>query len=123
MSINNSSFSGNLGRDAELRVTPSGTKQVTFSMATTAWVGKEVTTWLKVVWFGPTAEKLKDRLVKGARVYVQGKVYIDEWTNREGNTVQTLTLQANDVQLLDRNAPQPISVDVIEVADDEDVPF
>ena len=79
-SVNKVILVGNLGRDAELRYTPSGTAIAKFSMATTEkWTDKsggpqERTEWHNIDLWGKQAESLKEYLTKGKQIYVEGRL-------------------------------------------------
>ncbi|MBL8046497.1 MAG: single-stranded DNA-binding protein [Anaerolineales bacterium] len=77
---------GNLGRDPEMRYTPSGQAVANFSMATTEkWTGQdgqlqERTIWWRVSAFGKQAETINQYLKKGSKVYVEGRMQADPKT-------------------------------------------
>src|SRR6185312_8946667 len=79
MSVNTVIISGNLGRDAETKFTPSGVSVTNFSIATTERYKdkdgefKENTNWTNVVAWR-LSEKFTPLLTKGAAVLVQGKL-------------------------------------------------
>jgi primosomal replication protein N len=79
-SVNKVILVGNLGRDAELRYTPSGAAIAKFSLATTEkWNDKsgslqERTEWHNIDLWGKQAETLKEYLTKGKQVFVEGRL-------------------------------------------------
>jgi single-strand DNA-binding protein len=79
-SVNKVILVGNLGRDAELRYTPSGAAVAKFSIATTeVWNDKagqrqERTEWHNVNLWGKQAESVSEYLTKGRQVYVEGRL-------------------------------------------------
>lgn len=79
-SVNKVILVGNLGRDADLRYTPSGAAIAKFSLATTEkWTDKsgspqERTEWHNIDLWGKQAETLKEYLVKGKQVFVEGRL-------------------------------------------------
>ncbi|MGD1996854.1 MAG: single-stranded DNA-binding protein [Anaerolineae bacterium] len=81
---------GHLGRDPELRYTPSGRPVTSFSMAATrGWTNsngdrQEETEWFNVVAWGNLAEICKEHLRKGQQVYVEGRLQTRGWEDREG---------------------------------------
>ncbi len=99
---------GNLGRDPEMRYTPNGHPVTSFSIATsrtyTASDGerREETEWFRVVAWRNLAEQCNQFLTKGRRVYVEGRLKSDTWTDREGQTRFTNEIIANTVLFLDR---------------------
>jgi single-strand DNA-binding protein len=98
---------GHLGRDPELRYTPSGTPVCDFSVATSERRGKrdggegeEITTWFRVSMWGRQAEVANQYLQKGKQVYIEGRVSQREWTDREGNKRTSLEVHGTDMQFI-----------------------
>ncbi len=110
MSFNKIIIVGNLGRDPELRYTPQGTAVCNFSMATNEkrrdknGEMKDQTTWFRITLWGKQAENASKYLTKGSSVYIEGRLRLDEWTDRDGNTRQTLDVNASDMQFLSGGA-------------------
>jgi single-strand DNA-binding protein len=106
MSFNKIIVVGNLGRDPELRYTPQGNAVCDFSVATNekkrdkAGEMQDVTTWFKVTLWGKQAENASKYLTKGSPVYVEGRLRVEEWTDRDGKTRQSLEVNATDMQFL-----------------------
>jgi single-strand DNA-binding protein len=98
-SVNKVILIGNLGRDAELRSTPSGASVSTFSMATTEnWNDKsgqkqEKTEWHRIVVWGKQAESLQAYLVKGKQIYVEGRLQTRQWDDKDGNKRHTTEIK------------------------------
>ena len=98
---------GNRGRDPELSYTPQGTAVCKFSVATNerrrdkAGEQQDITTWFRVTVWGKQAENVSRYLSKGRKVYLEGRLHMEEWTDREGKVRQTLEVNASDVQFLD----------------------
>src|SRR5918992_5704899 len=107
MSFNKIVVVGNLGRDPELRYTPQGTAVCSFTMATNerrkgqAGEQQDVTTWFRVTVWGKQAETVSKYLTKGRNVYVEGRLHVEEWTDRDGKQRHTLEVNAADVRFLD----------------------
>jgi single-strand DNA-binding protein len=107
MSFNKIIVVGNLGRDPELRFTPQGTAVCSFSVASNerrkdkSGEQQDVTTWFRVTVWGKQAETVSKYLTKGRSVYVEGRLHVEEWTDREGKPRHTLEVNATDVQFLD----------------------
>jgi single-strand DNA-binding protein len=97
---------GNLGKDPEVRYTPSGQAVANFTIATNeAWTGKdgqkqERTEWHRIVVWGKTAENCGEYLSKGRQVYIEGRLQTREWTNKEGAKQYTTEIVANQVTFL-----------------------
>ncbi len=106
MSFNKITIIGNLGRDPELRYTPQGTAVCDFSVAVNdrkrdkAGEWQEVVTWFKITLWGKQAENASKYLTKGRQIYVEGRLQLEEWTDRDGNNRHTLTVQGNEIQFL-----------------------
>ncbi len=79
---------GNLGRDPELRTTPSGQPLAKFSVATTRkWRDRdgnrqEQTEWHNVVVWGRQAEIAGQYLTKGRQIYLEGRLQTDSWEDK-----------------------------------------
>jgi single-strand DNA-binding protein len=110
MSFNKIIIVGNLGRDPELRYTPQGVAVCSFSMATNekrrdkSGEMQDVTTWFKVTLWRERAETAAKYLTKGSPVYVEGRLRIEEWTDRDNNNRYTLDVQATDMQFIGSRA-------------------
>ena len=106
MSFNKITLIGNLGRDPELRYTPQGTAVCDFSVAVNdrkrdkAGEWQDVTTWFKITFWGKQAENASKYLTKGRQAYIEGRLQVEEWTDRDGNNRYTLAVQGSDIQFL-----------------------
>ena len=98
---------GHLGRDPEMRYTPSGKPVTTFSIATsrtwnTSDGGRRTETeWFNVVAWSNLAEICKQYLVKGSRVYIEGRLQTRHWEDGEGNKHSSTEIVANEMIMLD----------------------
>jgi len=100
MAINTITISGNVGKDAVVRVTTNGKHIATFSLPAKSGFGdNEKTSWLQCKMFGAMAEKLSQSVVKGAKVTVTGEFVIEEWTKQDGTQAQTPTILVRDIDL------------------------
>jgi single-strand DNA-binding protein len=87
--VNKVILMGNLGKDPELKSTPSGMNIATFSLATTErakdkegnW--QDRTEWHNIKAFGRTAEVAGQYLKKGRTVYIEGRIHNDSWDDKE----------------------------------------
>lgn len=106
MSFNKIIIIGNLGRDPELRYTPQGDAVCDFSVAVNdrkrdkAGEWQDITTWFKVTFWRKQAENASKFLTKGRQVYVEGRLQVEEWTDRDGKNRQTLAIQGTELQFL-----------------------
>jgi len=104
---------GNLGRDPEMRYTPSGRPVTSFSVATTrSWTSgdgdrREETEWFNVVAWGNLAEICKQYLHKGQPVYVEGRLQTRGWEDPEGKKHFRTELVANEVIILSERRGEP----------------
>lgn len=119
---------GNLGRDTEMRYTPSGRPVTTFSVATTrSWTtsdGKrrKETEWFNVVAWGSLAEICNEYLTKGQQVYIEGRLQTRRWEDSEGQKHSSTEIVANEMIMLgDRREGQ--SGDQEDDNDHEEFPF
>ena len=80
---------GNLGRDPEVRSTPSGQQVATFTLATNRrWTDKagqrqEQTEWHQIVCWGKSAEVAGQYLTKGRQIFVEGRIQTRSWDDRQ----------------------------------------
>lgn len=94
-------FTGNLGRDAEQRFTPSNDSIVSFSVGVKAGYGdKATTTWARCSMFGRRGESVLPYLKKGQLVGVSGELSEREWTDKDGLKRTALEVRVNDLTLL-----------------------
>ena len=106
-SVNKVIILGNLGRDPELRDTPSGAAVCNVSIATTRnWKSKdsgerqEETEWHRVVFYDRLAEIAGEYLKKGRPVYVEGRLKTRKWQDKDGKDNYTTEVIAEQMQLL-----------------------
>ncbi len=106
-SFNKIQIVGFLGKDVETRFMPDGTAVASFSVATTEKYKKdgewqEKTLWFKVNVWGKQGEACAQYLAKGSQVFIDGRLSVQEYADRDGNQRTSLEVRANDVQFLDR---------------------
>lgn len=106
MSFNKIAIIGNLGRDPELRYTPQGDAVCDFSVAVNdrkrdkSGEFQDNTTWFKVTLWRKQAENASKYLAKGRQVYVEGRLQVEEWNDRDGKTRYSLVIQGSELQFL-----------------------
>lgn len=106
-------IAGNLGRDPEMRYTPSGQAVTNFSVAVndnyTASNGEKVerTIWFRVSTWGKQAEICNQYLKKGRKVLVEGRIVPDQstggpriWTRQDGSPAASFEISASTVRFL-----------------------
>ena len=142
MSFNKIILVGNLGRDPELRYTPQGTPVCTFSLATNErrkdknGEMQDQTTWFRVTLWNRQAETASQYLQKGRPVYIEGRLRVEEFTDRDGKQRHSLEVTATEMQFIgsrhdegsappERAASTAASAGPAEPAElsDEDIPF
>jgi len=98
---------GRIGRDPEMRYTPSGRPVTTFSISTTrTWNTADgerhkETEWFNVVAWSNLAEICKEHLCKDRLVYIEGRLQTRHWDDQEGNRHTSTEIVANEMILLD----------------------
>lgn len=149
-SVNKVILLGNLGKDPEVKFTPSGTAVAKFSVATSSrykdkseqW--QEQTEWHNVVAWARLAEIAGEYLKKGSKVYIEGRLQTHSWDDKQTNQKKYMTeVIASDLVLLsgrgesgessrgatagnnfDQRAPEPEHVSATSSPiSDEDIPF
>ncbi|MCP9495658.1 MAG: single-stranded DNA-binding protein [Pyrinomonadaceae bacterium MAG19_C2-C3] len=106
MSFNKIILVGNLGKDPELRYSTQGIPVCTFSVATNDrrkdrdGEQQDITTWFRVKLFNRMAETASQYLVKGKPVYIEGRLRLEEYTDKEGKQRHSLEVIATDMQFI-----------------------
>ena len=132
-------FTGNLGKDCEVKYLQSGTATCTFSVAVKSGFGDNVkTSWPRCTIFGKRAEsKLPEYLKKGAQVCISGELSLDEWQGQDGTAQKMFSVNVIKINLIGGNpqsaaartpsAAQPSAQGNFQQPDnfdpDQDIPF
>lgn len=90
---------GNLGKDAELRATNSGTSVLNFSVAAKSSRKDDESIWHRVALFGKRAESIRDYMKKGQRVFIRGEYTIKTW-EKDGKNGVDIDVTADEVELI-----------------------
>lgn len=106
MGINKVILLGNLGKDPEVRYTPSQMAIAKFSLATGerkkdangTWV--DHTEWHNITTFGKTAENCSKFLKKGRQVFIEGRIRTTKWQDKEGKDRYTTEILADTVEFV-----------------------
>ncbi len=110
-SVNKVILIGNLGKDPEVKYTPSGTAVAKFSLATNErfkdkdgnW--QDRTEWHNLVAWQRTAEIVGEYCKKGSQIYIEGRLRTDSWDDKEtGQKKYRTEIVINDLLLLGRGA-------------------
>ncbi|MBV9574777.1 MAG: single-stranded DNA-binding protein [Acidobacteriales bacterium] len=152
-SLNRVTLIGNLGKDPEVKYTPSGTPVAKLTLATNerfkdkAGEWQDRTEWHNVVLWQRLAEIAGEYLKKGGKVYVEGRLQTRSWDDKTTNQKKYMTeVVASDLILLggrgesgddgarsrgataagagfDQRLPEPEAEPVGSPITDEDIPF
>ena len=134
---------GHLGRDPEMRYTPSGQAVTNFSVATSRrWTTndgqqQEETVWFRVSVWGKLAETCNQYLAKGRLVLCEGRLTVDKetggprvWTDQSGKPRASYEMTAFEVKFLGGKGDTSGTADAPEMADaggpdlaEEEIPF
>jgi len=146
-SVNKVILIGNLGKDPEVKVTPSGTPVAKFTLATNErykdkngqW--QDRTEWHNLVAWQRTAEIIGEYVKKGSKIYVEGRLQTSSWDDKStGEKRYRTEIIVNDLVLLsgrgdgeggsrgggnfDQRAPEPEPAPAHSGGiTDEDIPF
>ena len=106
-SVNKVCLIGNLGRDPEIKVFPSGDQVANVTLATTdKWRDKQTgemkehTEWHRLVFNGRLAEIVGQYLRKGSQIYVEGSIRTRKWTDQNGQDRYSTEIRVDQMQML-----------------------
>lgn len=97
---------GNLTRDPELRATPSGTAVCQFGLAVNRIYNnsngerQEETTFVDIEAWGRQAETISKYVTKGNPLFVEGRLKLDSWENKEGEKRSKMKVVLENMQLI-----------------------
>ena len=109
-SVNKVILIGRLGRDPELKYTPSGAPVAKFSLATDesfkdrTGEQQKHTEWHNIVAWNKLAEICGEYLTKGKQVYIEGSIRSRQWQDQSGNKRTSYEIIANQMQMLGTKA-------------------
>ncbi|HEY6293192.1 MAG TPA: single-stranded DNA-binding protein [Terriglobia bacterium] len=147
-SVNKVILIGRLGKDPEVKYTPSGTPVAKFTLATDeafkdrAGEQQRRTEWHTIVAWSKLAEICGEYLTKGKQIYIEGSIRSRQWEDQGGNKRTAYEIVAREMKMLgsradsERNAasvtnrapaeseasPEPSPTSAPEITD-EDIPF
>jgi len=117
-SLNKVTIIGNVGKEPEMKFTPSGKPVTSFSVAVNDKYGdKETTEWFNVVAWQKQAEACNQYLSKGSLVYVEGRLQTKSWDSDNGTKYRT-ELIAERVKFLEKRKQ-----DEVQETEDGELPF
>lgn len=105
--LNRVMLMGNLTRDPELRYLPSNTPVANIGVAVNRrWRNQqgeqqEETTYVDCEAFGRSAEVINQYLRKGRPVFIEGRLRLDQWQDREGQNRSKLKVVVESFQFVD----------------------
>ena len=130
--LNKVQIIGHLGKDPEMRYTPSGRPVTTFTVAVSrSWNSADgerhaETEWFNVVAWSNLAETCKQYLAKGKKVYIEGRLQTRHWDDKEGQKHSSVEIVANEMLMLDErrdstnnHAQETAAADGAPAAEDE----
>ena len=97
---------GNVGRDPEMRYTPSGSAVTSFSLAVNRYYTpqggerQEETEWFDITAWNRLAETCNNYVTRGMKIYVEGRLRSRSWVGQDGQTRFRNEIVANTVQFL-----------------------
>jgi single-strand DNA-binding protein len=119
---------GFLGKDPEMRYTPSGRPVTTFNVATSrSWNTSDgerrtETEWFNVVAWGSLAEICNQYLTKGRQVYIDGRLQSRSWEDNEGKRHTSVEVVANEMIMLGNRQSSDDPQDET-LVDEDEFPF
>jgi single-strand DNA-binding protein len=124
---------GHLGRDPEMRYTPTGKPVTTFTVATNrSWNTTDgehhsETEWFNVVVWGNLAEICKQYLLKGMQVYIEGRLQTRKWVETDGTKRTSVEIVASEMMILgdrkESGSPTTADSQEPELQNNEEYPF
>ena len=104
---------GNAGQDPEVTQTDNG-KVATFNLAVTEKYKdkngerQERTDWIKIVAWRNSADIVEKFIKKGSPLFIEGKIRVRSWADREGKKMYVTEVIADNIQLLGRKDAQSV---------------
>jgi single-strand DNA-binding protein len=120
---------GHLGRDPEMRYTPSGRPVTTYTVATSrTWNTSDgerhsETEWFNVVAWGNLAEICKQYLTKGQQIYIEGRLQTRYWEDKEGNKHSSTEIVANEMIMLGDRRDSNQASSELSIEEEDEFPF
>ena len=109
-SVNKVILVGRLGKDPEVKYTPSGAAVAKFSVATDevfkdrSGEQQKRTEWHNIVVWNKLAEICGQYLTKGKQVYIEGSIRSRQWEDQTGNKRTSYEIIASRMQMLGSKA-------------------
>jgi len=127
VNVNRITLLGNVTKEVEVQYTKSGTPVANFTLVTNRnyqiekngqkeW--QSIPEYHNVVFYGKVAEIIAGKLAKGSRMYVDGRMTYDKWTDKNGVQRVTAKVLGNNFVVLDKKEVQSGSVDEEQIEKD-----
>lgn len=110
--INTVVIAGRTTKDPEIKVTPSGTAVLSFSLAVNdtkknaqgEW--EEIANFFDCALFGERAERIAQYITKGSKLTVNGRLHQNRWQAQDGTNRSSVSIIVQDIELPPRTQPQ-----------------
>ena len=129
--MNSVALIGRLTKDPDITYMPSGNTVCKFTLAVNR-LGKYDADFIRIVTWNIVAENCNKYLAKGSQVGIQGRIQTGSYKNKDGQTVYTTDVMANNVEFLSKSQKRSDNKAKYEEIDDlpdeyerldEDIPF
>jgi len=119
--LNRVEIIGNVGKEPEMRFTPSGKPVTSFSVAVNSKYGEtETTEWFNIVVWNKLAETCNQYLAKGRQIYVEGRLQTQKWEDDKGTHYKTEVVASKVLFLGKKEVQGEVTPDIEET---DEVPF
>ena len=112
-SVNKVVIVGNLGKDPEMKYLQNGNAVANLTIATSeSWKDKQTgerkdkTEWHRVVVFQKLGEMCGEYLIKGSKIYLEGKLQTRKWQGQDGQDKYTTEIVVDKIELMDGGKPK-----------------
>lgn len=119
--MNSVNLIGNVGKEIELKQTPSGKSVASFSFAVKDDFDKNKTHWLNCVAWGKTAETLSQYVKKGQQIGISGSISVRSYEDKQGYNRTVTEIVVTNFTFVGKKDKQDNGFSTVE--DDEDLPF
>lgn len=94
---------GNVGREPEMRFTPTGKPVTSFSLAVNKkYQDQESTIWFSITTWEKLAETCNQYVFKGMKIMVEGAIELEEWDGQDGQKQSKLKVTASNIEFLSK---------------------
>lgn len=116
---------GRLTKDIELKSSQSGTSYLSNSIACDRKYGEKKTDFFNIKAFGKTAEAMDKFLHKGSKIFIEGDIQVDEYTDKNGVKKSSVSIVISSWEFAEGKGEKSESDDkkFLEIEDLADLPF